>query len=102
MYAIRSYYAIDDLKSRKMWALPGVTANVIKGTGSAVVAGPAVQMLEIISKGVVDGYTGVPFSSVVQFKLKDRITSYNVCYTKLLRFWGRANCGRVRAAPLRN
>ena len=62
---------IEDLKSRKMWALPGVTANLIKGTGSAVVAGPAVQMLEIISKGVVDGYTGVPFSSVVQFKLKD-------------------------------
>ena len=62
---------IEDIKSRKMWALPGVTANIIKGTGSAVVAGPAVQMLEIISKGVVDGYTGVPFSSVVQFKLKD-------------------------------
>jgi TRAP-type C4-dicarboxylate transport system substrate-binding protein len=60
---------IEDIKSRKMWALPGVTANIIKGTGSAVVAGPAVQMLEIISKGVVDGYVGVPFSSLVSFKL---------------------------------
>jgi TRAP-type C4-dicarboxylate transport system substrate-binding protein len=63
--------SIEDIKSRKMWALPGVTANIIKGTGSAVVAGPAVQMLEIISKGVVDGYVGVPFSSLVSFKLLD-------------------------------
>jgi TRAP-type C4-dicarboxylate transport system substrate-binding protein len=63
--------SIQDLKQRKMWALPGVTANIIKATGSAVVAGPAVQMLETISKGVVDGYVGVSFSSVTSFKLTD-------------------------------
>lgn len=63
--------SIEDLKNRKMWALPGVTANIIKATGSAVVAGPAVQMLETISKGVVDGYVGVSFSSVTSFKLTD-------------------------------
>jgi TRAP-type C4-dicarboxylate transport system substrate-binding protein len=74
---------IEDIKSRKMWALPGVTANVIKGTGSAVVAGPAVQMLEIISKGVVDGYTGVPYSSVVQFKLADYTKSVTVFKHKI-------------------
>jgi TRAP-type C4-dicarboxylate transport system substrate-binding protein len=60
---------LEDLKNRKMWALPGVTANIIKDTGSVVVAGPAVQMLEIISKGVVDGYTGIPISGAVQFKV---------------------------------
>jgi TRAP-type C4-dicarboxylate transport system substrate-binding protein len=75
--------SIDDLKNRKMWALPGVTANLVKGTGSAVVAGPAVQMLEIISKGVVDGYTGVPFSSVVQFKLVDYTKSVTVFKRKI-------------------
>jgi TRAP-type C4-dicarboxylate transport system substrate-binding protein len=74
---------IEDIKSRKMWALPGVTANIIKGTGSAVVAGPAVQMLEIISKGVVDGYTGVPYSSVVQFKLKDYTKSGTIFKRKI-------------------
>jgi len=74
---------IEDLKSRKMWALPGVTANIIKGTGSAVVAGPAVQMLEIISKGVVDGYTGVPYSSVTQFKLKDYTKSGTIFKRKI-------------------
>ena len=60
---------VQDIVDRKMWALPGTTANVIKATGSPVVSGPAVQMLEIISKGVVDGYTGVPTSSTEQFKL---------------------------------
>jgi TRAP-type C4-dicarboxylate transport system substrate-binding protein len=75
--------SVADIKSRKMWALPGVTANIIKETGSAVVAGPAVQMLEIISKGVVDGYTGVPYSSVGQFKLTDYTKSVTVFKHKI-------------------
>ena len=60
-----------DIGSRKMWGLPGVVANTLKATGSSVVAGPAVQMLEVISKGVVDGYAGVPWGSVQAFKLGD-------------------------------
>ena len=60
---------VEDIKDRKMWALPGTTADVVKATGSPVVSGPAVQMLEIISKGVVDGYAGVPTSTTEQFKL---------------------------------
>lgn len=74
---------IEDIKSRKMWALPGVTANIIKETGSAVVAGPAVQMLEIISKGVVDGYVGVPFSSLISFKLMDYTRSATLFDNKI-------------------
>jgi len=60
---------VEDIKSRKMWALPGTVANLIKATGAPVVAGPAVQMLETISKGVVDGYTGVGVSAAQVFKL---------------------------------
>ena len=60
---------VEDIKSRKMWALPGPVANLIKATGASVVAGPAVQMLETISKGVVDGYTGVGVSAAQVFKL---------------------------------
>lgn len=74
---------IEDLKQRKMWALPGVTANIIKATGSAVVSGPAVQMLETISKGVVDGYVGVSFSSVTSFKLTDYTRSVTVFPDKI-------------------
>jgi TRAP-type C4-dicarboxylate transport system substrate-binding protein len=75
--------SVEDLKNRKMWALPGVTANIIKATGSAVVAGPAVQMLETISKGVVDGYVGVSFSSVTSFKLTDYTKAVTVFPDKI-------------------
>ncbi|MEP1698058.1 MAG: TRAP transporter substrate-binding protein DctP [Paracoccaceae bacterium] len=74
---------IDDIGSRKMWGLPGTVANTLKGTGSSVVAGPAVQMLEIISKGVVDGYAGVPWGSVAAFKLGDYTKSGTELDTKL-------------------
>lgn len=75
--------SVDDIGGRKMWGLPGVVANTLKGTGSSVVAGPAVQMLEIISKGVVDGYAGVPWGSVSAFKLGDYTTSATELDTKL-------------------
>ncbi|MBK0328859.1 TRAP transporter substrate-binding protein DctP [Phaeobacter gallaeciensis] len=61
--------AVDDLAKRKIWSVPGVTANVVAETGSSVVSGPAVQMLEVVSKGVVDGYVGMPQSEVTQYKL---------------------------------
>ena len=74
---------VEDIGNRKMWGLPGVVANTLKGTGSSVVAGPAVQMLEIISKGVVDGYAGVPWGSVAAFKLGDYTTSATELDNKL-------------------
>lgn len=72
-----------DIGNRKMWALPGIVADTIKPTGSSVVAGPAVQMLEIISKGVVDGYIGVPFTSLQAFKLIDYTKSGTITEGKL-------------------
>lgn len=72
-----------DVGDRKMWGLPGIVANTLKGTGSSVVAGPAVQMLEIVSKGVVDGYAGVPWGSVDAFKLADYTRSATETETKL-------------------
>ncbi len=75
--------SIEDIGSRKMWGLPGVVANTLKGTGSSVVAGPAVQMLEIVSKGVVDGYAGVPWGSVAAFKLGDYTKSATELHAKL-------------------
>jgi TRAP-type C4-dicarboxylate transport system substrate-binding protein len=74
---------VADIKNRKMWALPGTVANLVKETGAPVVAGPAVQMLEIISKGVVDGYTGVPVSSAQEFKLVSYTKSVTVFRSKI-------------------
>ena len=74
---------VQDIKDRKMWALPGTTADVVKATGSPVVSGPAVQMLEIISKKVVDGYAGVPTSSTEQFKLTPYTKSMTIFSRKI-------------------
>jgi TRAP-type C4-dicarboxylate transport system substrate-binding protein len=61
--------SIADLKSRKIWALPGTNANLMKTIGAGVVSGPAVQMNEIVSRGVVDAYVGISPSSVRDFRL---------------------------------
>lgn len=74
---------IEDIGSRKMWGPPGIVANTLKGTGSSVVAGPAVQMPEIVSKGVVDGFAGVPWGSADALKLADYIQSATELETKL-------------------
>ena len=61
--------SIEDLKSRKIWALPGTNANIMKTIGAGVVAGPAVQANEIISRGVVDAFVGISPASVRDFRL---------------------------------
>jgi TRAP-type C4-dicarboxylate transport system substrate-binding protein len=75
--------SVDDVARRKIWAVPGATANTIAATGASVVSGPAVQMLEIVSKGVVDGHVGVPQSEVTQFKLTDYTRSVTVFPEKI-------------------
>ena len=61
--------SMADLKSRKIWALPGTNANIMKSIGAGVVSGPAVQMNEIVSRGVVDAFVGVSPASVRDFRL---------------------------------
>ncbi|NRA99425.1 MAG: hypothetical protein HRU32_06315 [Rhodobacteraceae bacterium] len=61
--------SVEDLQNRKIWALPGSPANLLKGLESGVVAGPAVQANEIISRGVVDGYIALSPNSVDTFQL---------------------------------
>jgi TRAP-type C4-dicarboxylate transport system substrate-binding protein len=61
--------SMDDLKSRKIWALPGTNANIMKAIGAGVVAGPAVQINEIVSRGVVDAFVGVSPATVRDFRL---------------------------------
>ncbi|MFV0384946.1 TRAP transporter substrate-binding protein DctP [Paracoccus sp. (in: a-proteobacteria)] len=72
-----------DIRSRKMWALPGVTAGIIKDIGAATVSGPAVQMTEIIQRGVVDGFVGIPVSDARAFKLLPYVKSVTQTETKI-------------------
>lgn len=61
--------SLADATGRKMWALPGVTAGTLKNNGGSVVSGPAVQMTEIIQRGVVDGFVGIPASDTRAFNV---------------------------------
>ncbi|EKE45656.1 TRAP-type C4-dicarboxylate transport system, periplasmic component [Oceaniovalibus guishaninsula JLT2003] len=67
--------SVDEMTGRKMWALPGVTAEMLKQEGSPVVSGPAVQMTEIVQRGVVDGFVGIPASDAASFNVLPYATS---------------------------
>jgi TRAP-type C4-dicarboxylate transport system substrate-binding protein len=67
--------SVAELARRKMWAPPGPPANLLKGAGAAVVAGPAVQMLELITNGVVDGFAAIDRGNVDQLKLSGYVKS---------------------------
>ena len=61
--------SIAQLKGKKVWSTPGMTARAIGLTGAAVVPGPAVRMYEIISKGVVDEFCCVEYGDLKAFKV---------------------------------
>ena len=61
--------SLDDLKSKKMWSLPGVTARALGLTGASIVPGPAVRMYEVISKGVVDAFCCIGYQDMRLFKV---------------------------------
>lgn len=60
--------SIDDLTSRKMWALPGTATNLMVALGASPVTTPAVQISEPVSTGVVDGVFGLSLESAVDFR----------------------------------
>ena len=60
---------ISQFRGLKVWAAPGPTAEAMGKLDAAVVSGPAVRMYEIVSKGTVDAYVGVPYADVKNFKL---------------------------------
>lgn len=56
-----------DVKTMKMWSLPGYPSIMLKNMGTAVVPGPAVRMYEIVSKGTVDAYCCVDLADAYAF-----------------------------------
>lgn len=61
--------SLEELASRKIWALPGPLAEITKKLKAGVVSTPAVQSNEIISRGVVDGFLGVDADALKSFQL---------------------------------
>jgi TRAP-type C4-dicarboxylate transport system substrate-binding protein len=60
--------SVAQLKGVKTFAIPGVAAKVMEGTGAGVVAAPAVRSHEIISGGTVDAFAGYSFMDAAAFK----------------------------------
>lgn len=61
--------SIEDLKSRKIWALPGPLSAITKKLGAGVVSTPAVKANQIISRGVVDAHLGLDAQALKAFQL---------------------------------
>ncbi|MEO8559842.1 MAG: TRAP transporter substrate-binding protein DctP [Rhodospirillales bacterium] len=60
--------SMAELKARKMWALPGEAADLLKNLGISPITSPAVQISESVSRGVVDGYYGIILDGAIDFK----------------------------------
>lgn len=67
--------SMDAVISHKLWALPGHIADVLKSAGAPVVSGPAVQMTELVQRGVVDGYVGIGSAASVALNLAPYVKS---------------------------
>ncbi len=67
--------SVEELASRRMWALPGPLSQILSELGSGVVSTPAVAANEIISRGVVDGFLGMDAQAVRAFQLLPYTTS---------------------------
>ncbi len=61
--------SVAALKSMKMWSLPSYPAQALKQFDVAVVPGPAVRIYSIVSKGIVDGYSGLGMQEAIRFNV---------------------------------
>lgn len=58
---------LGELKSRRVWALPGTIADILKSAGLSIVSSPAVQVQELASRNTIDAHFGMPFDTIISF-----------------------------------
>lgn len=58
---------LEDLKGRRVFALPGTIADTLSDMGLAIVAAPAVQVQELTSRNTVDAHLGLTMETIVSF-----------------------------------
>lgn len=63
--------SVEELSSRKLWALPGPLSKMAADLGAGVVSTPAVGSNEVISRGVVDGHLGLGGDAIRSFQVID-------------------------------
>lgn len=74
--------SVDELKKRKMWALPGQAADLLKNLGISPITSPAIKISESVSRGVVEGYFGISLDGALDFKASP--------YTKVITLFPKA------------
>lgn len=67
--------SINDLSGRRLWALPGPLAQIGNSIGAGVVATPAVESRDILSRGVVDASIGPEPHTVENLQLTRHMRS---------------------------
>ena len=68
--------SVEGLRRMKMWSLPAFPAKALKVLGVTVVPGPAVRIYPIVSRGTVDGFSGLPIGEAHRFKVSQFARSY--------------------------
>lgn len=58
---------LEDMQSRRVWALPGTIADTLAGMDLAITASPAVQVQELASRNTVDAHLGLTMDTIVSF-----------------------------------
>lgn len=58
---------LEDLQSRRVWALPGTIADTLAAMDLAITASPAVQLQELTSRNTVDAHLGATSDTVISF-----------------------------------
>lgn len=58
---------LEDLRARRVWALPGTIADTLAAMGLAITASPAVQLQELTSRNTVDAHLGVTMETIIAF-----------------------------------
>lgn len=61
--------SVDSLRALRMWSLPGYAAQAMDALGVPVVAGPATEMYDLVSRGTVDGFNGVSVGDAIAFNV---------------------------------
>ncbi|MCJ7873247.1 TRAP transporter substrate-binding protein DctP [Phaeobacter sp. J2-8] len=58
---------LEELRERRVWALPGTIADTLAAMDLAITASPAVQVQELASRNTVDAHLGLSMETIVSF-----------------------------------
>lgn len=58
-----------DMREQRIWTLPGTIAQIYSNMDMAIIAGPAVQSHELVSRNTVDSHHGHTLETIVDFRV---------------------------------